>query len=290
MKIIDLFQQKKPVISFEIFPPKKEADISTIYKTINGLADLKPDFISVTYGAGGTGGNQTINIASIIKNNYGIEALPHLTCINSSKEVVQQCLKELKENNLQNVLALRGDRSIDFAEGEENQYNYAIDLIRELKDYGDFSIGAATYPEGHVECDDEREDIKFLKEKVEAGADFLVSQLFFDNKIFYQFLDRIKEEAINCKVSAGVMPILSKKQIEKMIYLCGASLPAKVIKLLARYENKPELLRQQGIEYAAEQVSDLIANGVEGIHLYTMNQPTIAKEILSKQGQQLKVV
>ncbi|ABR49503.1 Methylenetetrahydrofolate reductase (NAD(P)H) [Alkaliphilus metalliredigens QYMF] len=283
MKITKLFNDKRPVISFEIFPPKKELPISSIYGALDGLADLNPDFISVTYGAGGTGSNKTIEIASIIKNKYEIEALAHLTCITSNKEVIQQNIKALQENNLENVLALRGDVPSDFIRREENQYQYGVDLIKELKGYGDFDIGAAVYPEGHIECDDVEKDLQYLKEKEAAGANFLVSQLFFDNEIFYGFLEKLKAYKIESKVLAGVMPILSKKQVEKMIFMCGASLPAKVIRLVSKYEHQPELLRQAGIEYAAEQVADLIANEVDGIHIYTMNQPDIAKGILKRQ-------
>lgn len=277
-----MFQKKKPVISFEIFPPKKEGDINTIYNTIEELASLQPDFISVTYGAGGTGSNKTIDIASFIKKQYHIESLAHLTCITSNQETIDRNIQELKKNNIDNVLALRGDIPEGFTQNKESKYTYAKDLIKELKSKGDFSIGAAIYPEGHIECDSMKEDLIHVKEKVEAGASFLVSQLFFHNELFYRFWEEFQKQDINCKVSAGIMPILSKKQIEKMIFMCGASLPAKVIKLLGKYENKPEDLKKQGIEYAAQQVEDLIAQGVDGVHVYTMNRPEIAKGIVER--------
>lgn len=282
MSVIDVFNKEKPAISFEIFPPKKESNISTIYETIGELADLQPDFISVTYGAGGTGSNKTIDIASFIKKEYNIEALAHLTCITSDQEMVKKNIEELKQNNIQNVLALRGDIPQGFTQRKENKYSYAKDLIKELKSEGDFTIGAAVYPEGHIQAESIEEDIKHVKEKVEAGANFLVSQLFFDNDVFYKFIEKFQKENINAKVSAGVMPILSKQQIEKMIFMCGASLPAKVIKLLAKYEHQPEDLKKQGIEYAAQQVEDLIAQGVDGVHIYTMNRPEIAKGIMER--------
>lgn len=282
MRISHMFQRNRPVISFEVFPPKKDAQVSTIYHTIEELADLKPAFISVTYGAGGTGGDHTIEIASLIKNQYGIEALPHITCIGASRKNMLDNLKKLQDNKIENILALRGDIPTNTEQHTITLYPHAVDLIKEIKAFGDFSIGAATYPEGHIECDELEKDLQHLQLKVAAGADFLISQLFFENDIFYNYLERIRSHGIQTKVSAGIMPILSKKQIEKMIFMCGASLPAKVIKLLARYENNPESLRKQGIEYATRQVEDLIASGVDGIHLYTMNQPDIAKEILAQ--------
>lgn len=280
MYIKDLFEKKKPVISFEVFPPKKDAPVETIYKTIEGLVDLSPDFISVTYGAGGVGSDKTVEIASIIKNKYGIEALAHLTCITSDKQKVQDTIKELKNNNIQNILALRGDIPEGFKLNKKADYNYASDLIREIKDGGDFSVAAAAYPEGHIECEDIRISGIHLKQKVNMGADFLITQLFFDNRSFYDFINLKEKLSINVPVTAGVMPILNKNQIQKMIFMSGASLPSNIIKMLYKYENSPEDLRKAGIEHAAEQVIDLIANGIDGVHIYTMNQPEIAREIL----------
>lgn len=282
MRIIEKYKEKRPVISFEIFPPKQGVDINTIYRTVDGLADLKPDFISVTYGAGGTGSNTTVDIATRIKEDYGIDPLPHLTCITSSHEVVRKSLDMLLTNGIENVLALRGDYPPGYVPTEDRSYRYAIDLIREIKADKDYCIGAAAYPEGHIECASEGQDIGYLKEKVEAGADFLISQLFFSNDIFYRYREALVEKGITANLSAGIMPILSKKQIEKMIFMCGATLPSRVIRFLVKHENNPEALRKAGIAYAAEQVADLIENGVDGIHLYTMNQPEIAKEILSR--------
>ena len=282
MRIVDKFKEGKTVISFEIFPPKPGVDVSTLYKTVEGLANLKPDFISVTYGAGGTGGNTTVEIASRIKREYKIDPLPHLTCITSSPATVRKGMDLLRAEGIENILALRGDYPPGFVPALDNKYKYSIDLIKELVEERYFCIGAAAYPEGHIECESESLDIKYLKEKVEAGAEFLISQLFFSNNIFYRYRERLKEQGINSKLSAGIMPILSKKQIEKMIFMCGASLPSNVIRFLVKHENDPEALRQIGIEYAAEQAADLIENGVDGIHIYTMNKPEIAKEILGR--------
>ncbi|RBP43997.1 methylenetetrahydrofolate reductase [NAD(P)H] [Garciella nitratireducens] len=282
MSIKKIFQQKKPVISFEIFPPKKDADVATVYNSIDQLVSLKPDFISVTYGAAGSKDNKTIEIASFIKNYYQIESLPHMTCITADKNRISENIYQLKKNHIDNVLALRGDIPKDFIAQKHNPYHHAIDLIREFRKKGDFSIGAAAYPEGHMECESEEKDLQYLREKVDAGVDFLITQLFFDNDSFYRFLDQMEKKQIDCKVSAGIMPILSKSQIEKMIFMCGASLPAKVVKLLAKYEYQPEELRKHAIEYAAWQVEDLLSHGADGVHIYTMNHPEVAKGILNR--------
>lgn len=280
MYIKDLYSSKKPVISFEIFPPKKDYNIDTIYSTVEELRELNPDFISVTYGAGGIGSDKTVEIASIIKNKYNTEVLAHLTCIGSEEKSLALKIDELRKSNIENILAMRGDCMDSSRLNADRKYNYATDLICDIKNIGGFSIGAAAYPEGHIECDDLRISAIHLKQKVDAGADFLITQLFFENKLLYNFLELKKKLSIKVPVSAGVMPILNKNQVQKMIFMCGASLPSKIIKILYRYENNPESLRKAGIEYATEQVIDLIANGVDGVHIYTMNQPEIAKEIL----------
>lgn len=280
MHIKDLYSRKKPVISFEIFPPKKDYNVDTIYSTVEELRSLSPDFISVTYGAGGVGSDKTVEIASLIKNKYNIEVLAHLTCIGSDEESLASKINELKSNNIENILAMRGDILDSSKIGSDRKYNYATDLIRDIKKVGGFSVGAAAYPEGHIECEDLRISAIHLKQKIDAGADFLITQLFFQNTLFYNFLNLKEKLSIKVPVSAGVMPILNKSQVQKMIFMCGASLPSKIIKILYKYENNPESLRKAGIEYATEQVIDLIANGVDGVHIYTMNQPEIAKEIL----------
>lgn len=282
MHITELFRNHQPVMSFEVFPPKKNAPVSTIYDTLDQLTAHNPHFISVTYGAGGTGSNHTLDIAAHIQDYCGKVALPHLTCLTATEASIKAMLEKLQYQGITNILALRGDYPPNFTPNSKARYNYAIDLIREIKGHGNFCIGAATYPEGHIESDDENKDMLHLKDKVEAGASFLISQLFFDNNIFYRFQNNLKARQIKCHISAGIMPILSKRQIQKMIFMCGASLPAKVIKLLVKYEHDPVALRQQGIAYAAEQVADLIRHGVHGIHLYTMNQPQIAQEILQQ--------
>ncbi|GKU28610.1 methylenetetrahydrofolate reductase [NAD(P)H] [Clostridium folliculivorans] len=278
MLIKDLFKQKRMVFSFEIFPPKLTSPIETVYKTIEELAVLNPDYISVTYGAGGSvNNNRTCELSSLVKNKYGIEALAHLTCINSSEDKINKIVENLNKNNIKNILALRGD-----VNGEENgsdRYTYAFELIKHLRDKGNLCLGAACYPEGHVQSDNLDNDILHLKNKVDAGADFLVSQLFFDNNLYYNFLDKAASRNINIPIQAGIMPVTNKKQIERIASLSGAYLPQKFIKIMDKYEHNKEALRDAGIAYAVEQIVDLVSSGVSGIHLYTMNNPYVAKKI-----------
>jgi methylenetetrahydrofolate reductase (NADPH) len=282
MYIKDIFSGKKPVISFEIFPPKKDSPLETIYKTIEGLKDLKPDFISVTYGAGGSTTNRTVEIASLIKHQYGMEALAHLTCIAATKGEIEGILQRLKNNGIENILALRGDlpQDPDFKFPDPLHYQYAKDLILHIRSHGNFSVGAACYPEGHLECDDLAKDLSYLKQKVDTGVDFLITQLFFDNEIFYNFMDRMTKTNINVPVTAGIMPVLNKKQIERITSLCKASLTKKFIRIMERYEHNPEALKEAGIAYATEQIIDLLSSGVDGIHIYTMNRPEVTRKIV----------
>ena len=280
--IKDLYKQGRPVISFEVFPPKKEADIAEIYWALGHMAALSPDFISVTYGASGGGNSRlTAEIASAIER-HGVRSLAHLTCIGSEREDMLQTLEEMKRKGIRNVLALRGDIPEGYRMGDS--YRYAEDLIRELRQSGGFCIGAACYPEGHIECDDPGFDIDCLRRKQEAGADFLITQLFFDNDYFYRFLERARDVGVTLPISAGVMPILSRRQIERMIFLCGASLPSGIIKLLHKYKDEPDDLRKAGIEYAAKQAEGLLARGADGIHFYTMNKPDIAQFCMKQIG------
>ncbi|WP_326513193.1 methylenetetrahydrofolate reductase [NAD(P)H] [Clostridium intestinale] len=283
MFIKDIFKEKKVVFSFEIFPPKTTSSLDTIYKTIEDLKDLKPDFISVTYGAGGsTIDNKTTLLSSLIKNKYGIESAAHLTCIGSSKKDIETILEDLKKNNIENILALRGDIPED--KTSNGEFSYAYELISHIKEYGDFGISAACYPEGHLECRDLDLDIVRLKQKVENGADHLVSQLFFNNNVFYDFLERCYKKSIDVPIEAGIMPVINKKQIERITALCGAELPEKFIKIMNKYEHNPEALRDAGIAYAVEQIVDLLSSGVRGIHLYTMNNPLVARRITESVG------
>ena len=279
MKITSLFENKsRTVFSFEVFPPKKTSPIESVYGKLEEICALKPDFISVTYGAGGTGGHsRTCEIASKIKHGFGVESVAHLTCVNSSRADIDATLEDFRKNGIENILALRGD----FVDGVEpkHDFRYASELCGYIAQKGGFDIAGACYPEGHVEAKDEVADILNLKKKVDAGATHLISQLFFDNASYYRFIERMRIAEISVPVEAGIMPVTNKAQIERMVSLCGASLPAKFSKIMQRYESKPEALRDAGIAYAVEQIVDLIANGVDGIHLYTMNNPTVARRI-----------
>lgn len=277
MKTTELFKNKK-VLSFEIFPPKRTSSVDTIYSTLEELKDLKPDFISVTYGAGGSENcNTTIEIASAIKHKYGVESVTHLPSINLSKEEVLLNLEKFKENGIENILALRGDINPEIT--PKDDFKHASDLITFIKANGNFNIIGACYPEGHTENKDLDKDIENLKIKVDAGAEHLITQLFFDNNYFYNFQDKIKKVGINVPVEAGIMPVTNKKQIEKMATLCGVQLPKKFIKMMEKYEHNALAMRDAGIAYAVDQIVDLVSQGVDGIHLYTMNNPYIAKRI-----------
>lgn len=268
----------KTVLSFEIFPPKRTDPVNTIYDTVDKLKDLNPDFISVTYGAGGSENNtDTLKIASAVKNSYGIESVAHLPCINLTKEDVLKMLDGFRAAGIENILALRGDVNPDFT--PKNDFRYASDLISFIKENGDFNIIGACYPEGHAECPTIIEDIRNLKSKVDAGANQLITQLFFDNQYFYSFRERAAIAGINVPIEAGIMPVVNKKQIERMATLCKVNLPKKFLSIMDRYEYNPEAMRDAGIAYAVDQIVDLIAQGVDGIHLYTMNNPYIAQRI-----------
>lgn len=278
MNIDTLFTQGKTVLSFEIFPPKRDKALGNIYETLNILKSLTPDFISVTFGAGGTSASTaTCDIASVIKNEFDIEPLVHLTCINSSKDEISTSLRTLKANGLKNILALRGDRNPNATVNSD--FTHASDLISFIRDQGDFHISAACYPEGHIEAKSVVDDILFLRKKVDSGAAHLISQLFFDNSYFYSFLEKASIAGINVPIEAGIMPVINKNQIERMVSLCGATLPEKFQRMVRKYENHPDALRDAGIAYAVDQIVDLMSHNVDGIHLYTMNNPHIARKI-----------
>lgn len=279
MNIADLFK-KKTVFSFEVFPPKKESGVETIYKTLEELKQLNPDFISVTYGAGGVSvaNATTVDLCSKIKNEYGIETIAHLTCLYNTKEDIDRILEELKEKGIDNILALRGDANPNFE--LKHDFRYASELTEYImsKNMG-FNVSGGCYPEVHQEAESMIADIKNLKKKIDAGADHLISQLFFDNNAFYDFIEKVRIAGIDVPIEAGIMPVTNKKQIERMVSMCGASIPAKLSKVLQRFGDNPEAMRDAGISYAIDQIIDLVANGVEGIHIYTMNDPYIAGKI-----------
>lgn len=278
MRINELFKRKELVFSFEIFPPKVTSPITTIYNTLEELKDLSPDFISVTYGAGGSlTENRTTELSSLIKSKYKVEPLAHLTCISSTKEEIDIIIDNLKKNKVENILALRGD--IPLGKSPKGEFNYAYDLISHIKNNSNFNIVGACYPEGHIRGRSINEDIKHLKLKEEAGASHFISQLFFDNNYFYNMLEEKEKARIKAPIQAGIMPVVNKSQIERITSLCGATIPKKFIKIMDKYEHDKEALRDAGIAYAVEQIVDLISSGVEGIHLYTMNNPYVARKI-----------
>ena len=281
MYIKDILTKNDITLSFEMFPPKPNMPTDSALAAAKALSALKPDFMSVTCGAGGSGkGSTTIEVASYIQNNLSTTALAHLTCVISSKEQIKNTLQSLKEENISNILALRGDIPKDNNfNPDEMEFKHAIDLVREIKDFGGFCIGGACYPEGHVENESVEDDLCHLKEKVDAGLDFLTSQLFFDNNTFYSFLYRAAKKNINIPIIAGVMPVTSRNQIKRMCSLSGSVLTSKYKNMLDKFYDKPTSLMQAGIAYATEQIIDLIANGVSAIHVYTMNKPEIAQKI-----------
>jgi methylenetetrahydrofolate reductase (NADPH) len=279
MKISEMCRKKGLLFSFEVFPPKRDRPIESIYAALEKLSALSPDYISVTYGAGGSAAQQkvTSEVAQYLRTHCKVTPLAHLTCINSSREEVDAMLDALQEKGVDNVLALRGDRVPEIH--SPGAFLHANDLIRHIAKRGGFDIAAACYPEGHPEGESVEKDVLYLKEKVQSGASHLISQLFFDNEDFYRLLDLSQKAGIHIPIQAGVMPVVNAKQIERMVTLCGAKIPPKFAKIIARYSDNPEALYDAGVCYATEQIVDLIASGVSGIHLYTMNNPAIAQAI-----------
>ncbi len=288
MKIIDILRLDRPTLSFEVFPPKTMDNYASVEKATTEIAGLKPDYMSITYGAGGGTSDHTVNIAANILETYGVPVVAHLTCASSTKDKVQGVLRQLKERHIENVLALRGDipENADFP--LPNQYKYASELVAEIRESGDFCIGGACYPEGHVEAANQKEDILNLKKKVEAGCDYLVTQMFFDNNILYSFLYRLREQGITVPVVAGIMPVTNGKQIKRITSLSGTYLPARFKAIVDRFGDDPAAMKQAGIAYATEQIIDLIANGVNGIHVYSMNKPEVARAIQDNLSQIIK--
>ncbi|MGD8399526.1 MAG: methylenetetrahydrofolate reductase [NAD(P)H] [Bacillota bacterium] len=285
MQIKTLFGQKRPVRSFEIFPPKPEYPLETVFDTVRGLRDLNPDYISVTYGAGGSSRGRTVAIADRIKRDFQIESMAHLTCMSHSEQELATIIAALQADGIENILALRGDPPSDHPDLiPPGHYNYAVDLVRQLRRCGNFCIGAAAYPEGHGESRRLDEDWRRLRDKVAAGVDFLVTQLFFDNRLFYHFMENMLRLGVNVPVEAGIMPVINSKQIRRMVYLSGASIPARLLQLLDRYGDDPESFEKAGIEYAIAQINDLVVNGVAGIHLYTMNRIEQTRIIMANIG------
>lgn len=278
MKISEIFNQKKPSLSFEVFPPKNSEAYESVKTSIEKIALLKPDFMSVTYGAGGGTSVFTSQIAADIQKKFGVCSLAHLTCISSDKAAVKKQLEVLKENGVENILALRGDILPDAPKNRE--FEHASDLIKEIKKSGDFCIGGACYPEGHPDSPTQKEDIVHLKEKVDCGLSFLTTQMFFDNNILYNFLYKIREAGITVPIVAGIMPVTHAKQIKRICELSGTVLPRRFTAIIDRFGNDEQKMTEAGIAYATDQIIDLYANGVNAVHVYSMNKPYVAEKIL----------
>ena len=278
MKLSQIHEQKKNVLSFEIFPPKKDEELKNIDKTLEILCELQPDFISVTFGAGGsTNHNKTIWLAKKIKEEYHVEPVVHLTCLCYDKQEIDAFSKELSQEGIQNVLALRGDRNPDIP--EKKDFIHASDLIAYLKQTGDFCIAGACYPECHPESAGRVEEMRHLKQKVDAGAQVLLSQLFFDNQFYYRFVEDCRIAGIDVPITPGIMPVINASQIKRMVTMCGASLPQRFERIIHKFEGNKQALFDAGMSYALSQIIDLLANDVDGIHLYTMNNPAVARKI-----------
>ena len=282
MKIRDMLGKGNTTVSFEIFPPKTTYPMETIFETLEKLRGLSPDFISVTYGAGGSSQGHTVEIASRVKKDFGIESIAHLTCVTSTKDTIREMLQNIKDSGIENILALRGDIPDSFMQDKnwKPEYKYAYELIDEIRDFGGFSIGAACYPEGHVETRNKVDDLKYLKQKVDHGVDFLVTQLFFDNELFYQFREKMDLVGIEKPVIAGILPVLNINQVKRIQEISGCNMPPKFLRILDRYEHDPKSLQEAGIAYAVDQIVDLLSFGIEGVHIYTMNKPEPTRRIM----------
>ena len=286
MKISEILKQDKVTFSLEVFPPKTSEKYQAVAAAAKKVAELHPDFMSVTYGAGGGTGLYTADIAQEIQEKQGVPMLAHLTCVSSSREHVQKMVRVYKEKGIENILTLRGDIPRDGVLSQD--YRHAVDLIHDVRELGDFCLGGACYPEGHVETPHKADDIRYLKEKVDAGLDFLTTQMFFDNNIFYNFLYRIRERGIYCPVIAGIMPITKARQLERSVAMSGTDVPQRFRAIVDRFGDDEAKMKQAGIIYATEQIVDLIANGIKHIHVYTMNNPEVAGGIMNNLSEILK--
>ena len=283
MKLTQHFSRNEPAMSFEVFPPKTVSSMDSVIQATQSMAQLHPAFMSVTYGAGGGTSRYTLEIARCIEKDYGVPTLAHLTCVSSTRQTISQRIADLKAAGLENVMALRGDLTPERMDSDPSTWDYrhATDLIRELASSGDFCIGGACYPEKHPESATQAEDIDHLKEKVDAGCTFLTTQMFFDNALLYRFLDTIRAAGIGVPVVAGIMPITAASQIHRAIALSGSYVPAELLALADKYGNDPAAMKQAGIAYAIDQVTDLYAKGVYNVHIYSMNKPEVAQQIQS---------
>ncbi len=283
MKLTELFKNDKLSLSFEVFPPKTDTAFESVKHATEEIAKLRPSFMSVTYGAGGGTSKYTLDIAKNIKANYGVPTLAHLTCVSSTRETVRERIEDMKAAGIENVMALRGDipAGLENADRSHWDYKHAVELVRELKESGaGFCIGGACYPEIHPESANQKEDIKYLKEKVDAGCEFLTTQMFFDNNLLYNFLYKIREAGITVPIIPGIMPITNGNQVDRAIKLSGSFMPQRFKSLVDKFGTTPAAMKQAGIAYATDQIIDLFANGITNVHVYSMNKPDVAEAIL----------
>jgi len=284
MKLSELFARDTLSLSFEVFPPKTDMAFDTVKHATEEIAKLKPSFMSVTYGAGGGTSKYTLEIAKNIKQQYNVPTLAHLTCVSSTRETVKAKIEEIKAAGITNIMALRGDLTPELENSDRSKwaYRHAVDLIRDIKESGnDFCIGGACYPEIHPESANQAEDIKYLKEKVEAGCSFLTTQMFFDNNLLYNFLYKIREAGITVPIIPGIMPITNANQVDRAIKLSGSFMPQRFKSLVDKFGSSPDAMKQAGIAYATDQIIDLFANGIKNVHVYSMNKPDVAEKIQS---------
>ena len=286
MKISEIIAGKKPSLSMEVFPPKTDDKFEGVMDATMKIAKLSPSFMSVTYGAGGGTSKYTADIASALKNK-GVEPLAHLTCVNSTKAVVRERLEDLKARGIENILALRGDM-VEGMDTSHLEYHYASELTKEIKDFGGFCIGGACYPEGHPESANSAADIESLKIKVDAGCEFLTTQMFFDNNILYNFMYRMYRAGVNVPVVAGIMPVTNANQIKRICSISKQALPQRFIRIVDRYGDNPAVMKQAGIAFATEQIIDLFANGINAVHVYSMNKPDVAAAIMNNLSEIIK--
>ena len=289
MKIRDIINGEKPTLSFEVFPPKKDTDFANVEAAAFGIAGLSPSYMSVTYGAGGSTKGHTIALAQASQEKYNVPTIAHLTCVCANREGIKAALSELKSAGIENILALRGDIPKNY-EGEVfTDFSHASELVKLIKESGDFCVGGACYPEVHPDSANRKEDILGLKRKVDAGCEYLTTQMFFDNNIFYNFLYRIREKGILVPVLPGIMPITNKKQLRRSMELSGTAVPQRFLAIIDRFGDDPEAMKQAGIAYATDQIIDLIANGINHIHVYSMYKPDVAAAIMNNLSAILKV-
>lgn len=288
MKIREMLQSDKVTLSFEVFPPKSETNFESVYQAAMDVAALKPSYMSVTYGAGGSTRGNTARIAGDIQRKFGVDTIAHLSCVGATRADIHQSLSELQAAGIENILALRGDKPKNFEGDPFTDFHYASELVEEIKAFGDFCVGGACYPEGHVDACNKKTDILHLKKKVDAGCEYLTTQMFFDNNIYYNFLYRIREAGITVPVIPGIMPITRASQVRTACTLSGTNMPERFRNLVDHFGENPLAMQQAGIAYATDQIIDLIANGVRHIHVYSMNKPEVAAGIQRNLSEILK--